>query len=277
VGVFSVVTNVPSLIAQSYLRRNESSLSKALERLSSGYRINSAADDAAGLALSTRLTAEARSYAVAERNTSAAIDMTATADSGASQITASLQRMREIAVQASNGTLTSTDRSQLDTEYQALLTEIDRLASVTQFNGFNLLTGTSTTINFQVGINATANDRIAVSYGGVSITTLGVSNTLVSGSVATNANSAITAIDSGLASIGTTRARFGAAINRLQFALDNDINIRTNLEAAASTIRDADIAQETSALARYQVLVQAGTSVLASANQLTSLAAALLG
>ncbi|MEM9692737.1 MAG: flagellin [Myxococcota bacterium] len=269
-------TNVSSLKAQSALSKSQSGLQKSFERLSSGFRINSAADDAAGLAVSESLNSRVRSFAVAERNTNNAISMTQTAEGGLNEISGIVVRMRELAVQAANGDLTSTDRGFLDTEFQALSSEIDRLAETTEFNGQELLAGTTTSITFQVGINTSSSDTIAVNFGGVSVSDLGLSGTSLSGATATNATSAITAIDSALSTVSTQRATFGAAQNRLGIAANNSRTIRTNLSAANSAIRDVDIAEETAQLARSQVLLQAGTSVLAQANQSPNTALSLI-
>ncbi len=269
-------TNTSSLKAQQNLGKSQAALSKSFERLSSGFRINSAADDAAGLAVSESLTSRIRSFAVAERNTNNAISMANTAEGGLQELSSVVIRMRELAVQSANGDLTSTDRGYLDTEFQLMSQEIDRLANQTDFNGVALLAGSSTSISFQVGINTTAYDTISVDFGGVSVSNLGLSGISVGGATATNATTAINALDSALSSVSTTRAKFGAASNRLGYALSNSQTIRTNLSAANSAIRDVDVASETATLARSQVLLQAGTSVLAQANQAPSLALSLI-
>lgn len=270
-------SNVSSLEAQRSLSRTQNALSKSFERLSSGFRINSAADDAAGLGVSESLKARIRSFAVAERNTTSGINMAKTAESGLGEVSGIVIRMRELAVQSANGDLNSTDRSFIDTEFQLLRREIDRLANSTDYNGIELLGGTAADVDFQVGITTTADDVISVSFGGISTTSLGLTGAIsVTGSDATNANAAIDALDAALTSISTSRAEFGAATNRLQVALTSAQTIRTNLEAANSSIRDVDVAEETSMLARSQVLLQAGTSVLAQANQQPSLALSLL-
>jgi len=269
-------TNVASLSAQKNLNRAQSALGQSFQRLSSGFRINSASDDAAGLGVSESLKSRIRSFTVAERNTANAISMTRTAEGGLSEVSGIVLRMRELAVQSANGDLTSTDRSYIDTEFQLMKDEIDRVSGSTQFNGVDLLSGSATGIAFQVGIGTTSNDTISVSFGGVSVSSLGLSGINVSGSSATAATAAINAVDTALTSVSTTRARFGAAQNRLGIAVTNSQTIRTNLEAANSAIRDVDVAEETSVLARTQVLLQAGTSVLSQANQAPQLALSLL-
>ncbi|MEM1029730.1 MAG: flagellin [Myxococcota bacterium] len=270
-------TNVASLRAQNELRDTQMSLQKSFERLSSGFRINSAADDAAGLGISENLKSRIRSYTVAERNTNNAISMANTAESGLGQISGIIIRMRELAVQSANGDLTSTDRGYLDTEFQLLKDEITRLAEVTEFNGKELLAGTATSISFQVGINTSTFDTISIGFGGVSLSSLGLDVVGVSGATATAATTAIDALDTALQTVSTNRAQFGAATNRLTVAVANAQTIRTNLQAANSAIRDVDVAEETAALARSQVLLQAGTSILAQANQSPQTALSLIG
>ncbi len=269
-------TNVSSLEAQKNLTGAHKRLQKSFERLSSGFRINTAADDAAGLAVSESMRSQIRSYTVAERNTNNAISMAQTAEAGLGQISGILIRMRELSVQSANGDLTSTDRGYLDTEFQQLKDELTRLAEATEFNGKEMLAGSVATIDFQVGINTTSFDTIQVSFGGVSLSGLGLSGSSIAGSVAANALAAIDLIDTAFSGISTRRADFGAAQNRLEISVANTQSIRTNLSAAQSRIRDVDVAEETSQLARQQVLLQAGTSVLAQANQAPQLALTLL-
>ena len=269
-------TNIASLDAQKNLSRSQTVLQKSFQRLSSGFRINSASDDAAGLGVSESLKARIRSFTVAERNTNNAINMTRTAEGGLSEVSGIVLRMRELAVQSANGDLSSTDRGYIDTEFQAMKSEIDRVSNSTQFNSIDLLAGTAGAVAFQVGIGTSSNDTISLTFGGVSVSNLGLSSISVGGSVAANATAAITAVDAALTSVSTSRATFGAAQNRLGIAVSNSQTIRTNLEAANSSIRDVDVAEETSLLARSQVLLQAGTSVLAQANQAPQLGLSLL-
>jgi flagellin len=271
-----VNTNVGSLRAQNSLAKSQNALQKSFQRLSSGFRINQAADDAAGLGISESLKARIRSFTVAERNTNNAVSMTNTAEGGLNQISGIIIRMRELAVQSANGDLNSTDRSYIDTEFQLLKDEITRLAQTTKFNDHGLLAGTDTTFTFQVGINTSSFDTISVTFGGVEASSLGLSGVNVSGTVATSATAAIDALDAALTAVSTKRSALGAATNRLQEAVANSQTMRTNLSAANSAIRDVDVASETSHLARSQVLLQAGTSVLAQANQSPSLALSLL-
>ncbi len=272
-----VNTNVASLDAQKNLSRTTSSLQKSFQRLSSGFRINSAADDAAGLGVSEGLKSRIRSFTVAERNTNNAISMVRTAEGGLGEISGIVLRMRELAVQSANGDLSSTDSDFLQTEFGLLKEEITRLANTTEFNGKDLLAGTQGSTAFQVGINTTVDDTISVDFGGVDLSSLGLSGIVISGSSQSNATTAIDAVDGALTEVSTRRSTFGAAQNRLSIAAANSQTIRTNLEAANSAIRDVDVAEETSVLARSQVLLQAGTSILAQANQSPQLALSLLG
>jgi flagellin len=270
----SIRTNVASLEAQRHLSRTQEDLKTSFQRLSSGYRINSAADDAAGLGISESMSAQVRSYAVAERNAMDGISMAETADGAAAQIHSILGRMRELAVQSSNGSMTANDRTNLNTEFTALRDEIDRISDVTKFNGKDLLSGAAATVDFQVGIGTSASDRVAVSFGGVTTTTLGVNASTVD--TFANAQSAITALDSAIQSLSTTREGWGSAINRLQSSVSNLQSMRTNLSAAHSRIKDVDVAEQTAAMSRQQVLSQAGAAVLAQANQAPQLAMSLL-
>jgi flagellin len=268
-----IATNVASLNAQSNLAHTQISLQTSFARLSSGYRINSAADDAAGLGISDSMVAQIRSYSVAERNANDGISMSQTADGAGAQVTSMLQRMRELSVQAANGSLQSADRANADVEFQALVSEIDRVASTTQFNGISLLTG-GATIGFQVGIGTTGSDMVNVKFGDFTAATLGVAGQDVTD--AAKSLLSITAIDTALASVATERATFGAVVNRFQSTVQNLQSMRTNLSAANSRIRDVDVAEETASMARSQVLSQAGAAVLAQANQAPQLALSLL-
>ena len=269
-----VQSNASSMNAQVQLSKNQEALQKTEQQLSSGYRINSAADDAAGLGISMSMNAQVASYSVAQRNANDAVSMSQTADGAASQVSNILTRLRQLAVQSSNGDLTAGDRTNLDTEFQSQLSEIDRIANVTTFNGQNLLSSPAATVNFQVGIGTTANDKIGVSFGGVDTTGLGMTGKDVT-SVA-NSQSAITAIDSAISTLATAREGWGAAMNRLSSTVADLQSQSTNLSSAVSQIQDTDIAQATSDLAREQVLSQAGASVLTQANQQPQLALTLI-
>ncbi len=271
----AITTNVSSMVAQNSLAKTQTALSTSFARLSSGMRINSAADDAAGLGISKSMNAQVHSYAVAERNTNDGISMLQTADGGAEQIHGLMTRMRELAVQASNGSLSTNDYTNLDAEYQANSQEIDRISSSVQFNGINLLAGTVSAKNFQVGIGTAATDRIAVSFGGAdSASLIGATATDVT-SFAT-AQTAITQLDAAIQALSGVRANFGAAMNRFQNTISNLQTMQTNTSASLSRIRDADIASETAILSKNQVLSQAGAAILGQANQTPQLALGLL-
>jgi len=287
-----VNTNVNASIAQNALVRNERQMNTAMERLSTGQRINSAADDAAGLAISSRMTSQIRGLDVGIRNANDAISMISTADGALIEVTNMLQRMRELALQASNGTTTSADRDYLNSEYANLLTEIDRIADNTQWNGGNILdgtaNGTSATVKFQVGANG--GQTIAVNFGNLTQGTVasvsgamddlasaaGTIDAGTSASAISTGSTAITQLDSAITSVNSQRATFGAAMNQLTYAVDNLSNVKVNAEAARSRVLDTDYAKETSELARTQIIQQAGTAMLAQANQLPQTVLSLL-
>jgi flagellin len=222
------------------------------------------------------MSAQIRSYSVAERNTNNGISMAQTAEGALGQVGSMLARMRELSVEGSNGDLTATDRNFLDTEFTQLKQEIDRISTSTTFNGQALLSGATNTVTFQVGINNTANDQIGVTFGGVDLTSLGINNASVAGATATSAQAAIDSIDQAIQIVSTERSIYGAAMNRMSVTVSNIQSMRTNLAAANSRIKDVDVAEETAAMARNQVLSQAGAAVLAQANQAPQLAMSLL-
>ena len=242
-------------------------------RLSSGLRIATAADDAAGLGISERMRADIRSYAVAGRNAQDGVSLAQTAEGALNETSNNLIRMRELAVQAANGTLSTTDRATLNTEFTALVSEIDRVASQTSFNGLKLLDGTGTTLTIQVGVDS--GETISVGMSDATSSTLGISALGVTTSAA--ANTALTAIDSAIDSVTTARGALGAAQNRMGSAIASIANARENLSAAESRIRDVDVAMETADLTRNSILQQAAVSVLGQANVQPQLALSLLG
>ena len=282
-----VNTNVNASIAQNALVRNERSMNQAMERLSTGQRINSASDDAAGLAIGSRMTSQIRGLETGIRNANDAISMVSTADGALIEVTNMLQRMRELALQASNGTTTSADRSYLSSEYANLLAEIDRIAENTQWNGktiLNHITTASSTFKYQVGANG--GQTIAVDFGDLTDTGSGVfkeikaSHNVITSTTTASAlsqgTSAVVAIDSAITAVNSQRATFGAAMNQLTYAVDNLSNVKVNSEAARSRVLDTDYAAETSELARTQIIQQAGTAMLAQANQLPQTVLSLL-
>jgi flagellin len=286
-----VNTNIGASVAQQALVRNERAMSAAMEQLSTGKKINSAADDAAGLAISSRMTAQIRGLDQAVRNANDGISMVNTAEGAMIEVTAMLQRMREITVQSANGTTDSADRSYLNKEYQALATEIQRVATNTQWNGRDILTGDaastgSSAVSFQVGANG--GQTISVTIGDISstgnTTFAALQSSGASGSIATTtaasaqtvATSTLTAIDAAITDISEKRADLGAGSNQLTHAVDNLTSIKINAEESRSRILDTDYAQSTSELARTQIIQQAGTAMLAQANQLPQTVLALL-
>ncbi len=274
-------TNIASLNAQRNLNASQGDLNTALERLSSGLRINSAADDAAGLAISDRMTSQIRGLNQAARNANDAISLAQTAEGALDETTNMLQRMRELAVQAANDTNTSADRASLDAEFQSLIEEINRIATSTAFNGKTILTGSYASpgsgMVFHVGANA--DQTISVTIGGASAQALGSGSANINATgigTQASANSAITIIDLAISDVDTIRGDLGAAQNRMESTISNLNNVAENLSAARSRILDADIAQETSNMTKNNILQQAGVSVLTQANQTTQLALSLL-
>ena len=270
-----IQTNVASLQAQKNLNHAQSSLQPSFNRLSSGNRINTAKDDAAGLAISESMKTQVRSFAVAERNAGDAVSMAQTAEGALGEITNIVGRMRELSAQASNGALQTSDRDFIQTEFTNLQAETKRIMTSTKFNGKTLITSASRVDGFQVGINNTSADRIAVTFGGIDLATVTSTATKVSGS-ASNARSSLDTLDTALHTVSQARARFGAAINRLEITTSNIQTARLNISAANSRIRDVDVADETASLSRSQVLTQAGTSILSQANQSPQAALSLI-
>jgi len=276
----SVLTNVASLNAQRNLASTQMNLSASIGRLSSGLRINSAADDAAGLGISENLKANIRSISQAQRNANDGISMMQVAEGSMNEMGGIVSRMRELAVQASNSTLGDTERGYIHTEFGQLKNEIDRISSVTNFNNQKLLDGSASAgLTFQVGIFNTANDRLAMSITRLTASTLGSTSLHLASaslSTATNAQSAIGAFDKAIQQLSQARAKVGATENRIQVTLANLASSHENLSAANSRIRDVDVASETAQLTKSQILSQAGLAVLSQANQMPQAALSLL-
>jgi flagellin len=260
-----------------------------MEQLSTGKKINSAGDNAAGLAISTRMSSQIRGLDAAIRNANDAVSMVNTAEGALDEITTMLQRMRELAVQAGTGTTAATDRTYLQSEFTALRTEIDRIADNTQWNGRNILDGSAgasagkSTVAFGIGQDGTAAQTLSTSFGNFNNTTgklSGLASKVITGttiaSAITVAAATITEIDVVIGDVSSQRATFGAISNRLTHAVDNLTNVKTNSEASRSRILDTDYASATSELARTQIIQQAGTAMLAQANQLPQTVLALL-
>ncbi len=273
-------TNVASLNAQRNLGKSQLSLNKSMQRLSSGLRINSAKDDAAGLAISDRMTSQVRGLNQAVRNANDGISLAQTAEGALSETTNLLQRMRELAVQSANDTNTTTDRSSLDAEFKQLVSEIDRIATTTAFNNKTILTGTYSTTGLVFHVGANSGQIMSVQIKAASTGALGSSPTTtvdeLSITTRANANSAITYIDVAISDVDVARGDLGAVMNRLESTIANLTNVSENITASRSRILDADIAMETSSMTKSNILQQAGVSVLAQANQTPQLALSLL-
>jgi flagellin len=286
-------TNVAATVTANALAKNDRAMTQTMERLSTGKRINSAADDAAGLAISSKMTSQIRGLDQAVRNGNDAISMLQTADGAAIEISNMLQRMRELTVQGGTGTLSTTDLAALNTEFVALRTEIDRIASNTQWNGDNLLDGTAGdfgALTFQVGYEA--DQTIVVNIGDWNLAAFATATSWVTGTSAndvygsdissltmtsaTLSNTSLASIDTAIAGIDAQRATIGAAINTLEYAVDNLANVSQNTAASRSRIEDANYASETTELARTQIIAQAGTAMLSQANQQAQSVLALL-
>ena len=263
----TINTNVVSLNAQRNLSMNQHSLSVSMERLSSGLRVNNAKDDAAGLAIADRMNAQVRGINVAVRNANDGISVAQTAEGALATVTDALQRMRELAVQAQNGSNGTGDRANLDTEYQALSAEITRIAAQTKFNGVAIIGASAGAQVFQIGAN-----------NGETLTITTTTVTTVAGGLTTAAlaSTALAAIDTALDTVTTSRASYGASISRFGMAIQNLEITGENQAAARGRIMDADFASETANLSRSQILQQAGTAMVAQANQLPNQVLSLL-
>lgn len=267
-----VNTNVSALNAQRQLFDTSNSLNKSFERLSSGFRINSAADDAAGLQISDRLTTQVQGLNQAVRNANDGISVAQTAEGALDEVATSLQRIRQLAIQSQNGINSAEDREALNTETTALITEISRITSTTEFNGVALFDGTFNA-NFLVGANSGQNINITIADSDA--TALGINATSVS-TVAASVT-AMSSVDGALSTINGMRADLGATQNRFESTIRNLSNVSENLSAARSRIRDTDFATETAELTRSQILQQASVAILSQANQRPQTALSLLG
>ena len=270
-------TNVASLNAQRNLMGTKLGLDKSLEKLSSGYRINRAGDDAAGLAISENLKAQIRGLKQASRNAQDGVSLVQVAEGSLNEISSILIRLRELAVQAASDTIGPVERQFLNVEYDQLISETDRIADGTEFNGTQLLSGTGSILDFQVGTRNDPNiDRLSfdASKADANAAALGVNLTSVADKA--SAQNSLTAIDQAIVSVSAMRADFGAIQNRLQSTISNTAVSVENMAAANSRIRDVDVAEETAELTRNNILLNAGTSVLAQANQSAQTALTLL-
>ena len=286
-----VNTNVNASIAQAALTKNDRELSTAMQQLSTGRKINSAADNASGLAISARMTSQIRGLDQAVRNANDGVSMVQVAEGALEEIGSMLQRIRELAIQSGTGTTASADRSSLNTEFQTLVDEIDRIVDNTTFNGRNVLNAAAggaanvSKVAFQVG--AGTKQTISLTFGnflqtGASGTFKSLASATLTLSAATttlgitNASKVMVVTDLAIERVSKQRATFGAITNRLEHAIDNLTNVKTNTEASRSRILDTDYAESTSELARTQIIQQAGTAMLAQANALPATVLALL-
>jgi flagellin len=272
----TVKTNTTATNALKDLNQTSRSLSRSFERISSGQRIARAADDAAGLGVAENLRRTSASAAVAQRNTNDGMSFIAVAEGASSEVGNLLVRMRELAVQGASETLGDDERAYVQSEFAALSTEVDRIAEVTEFNGQALTNGTLTSVNVQVGVNATANDQIAITLGDLTSATLGVDTGAVDMSTAGGASAALASIDTAIETVSSYRAAYGATENRLSSALNNLETFEQTTIEAESRIRDADFGAETAELSQNQILQQAGVSVLSQAKSINQSALSLL-
>jgi flagellin len=284
-------TNIAANITANALTKNERAMSQAMERLSTGQRINSAGDDAAGLAISSKMTSQINGLNMAVRNANDAISLVQTADGALVEVSSMLQRMRELAVQAASGTYSSTDKTALDTEYDQLRLQIQDINDDTQWNGTALLSG-GTTFTFHVGANASQTVAVAIGdfdtdeanassgvFEALADATSDNNNSnddLATSNIDSAANTAIGYLDEAISRVNEERAKLGAAISRLEYASDNLANISQNTSASRSRVLDADYATETTELARTQIIQQAATAMLSQANQYPQTVLALL-
>lgn len=270
--------NILSLTAQRNIWNTQNDLDQAVRRLSSGLRINAAWDDPAGLAISERFRAQIASMEEAERNANSNINMMQTAEGALSVLDETLVRMRSLAIQSSNGALTASDRQALDTEFQQLLSEVNRISQVTNFNGLNLLDGSfsGTGVKFHIGTyNVQNQDYYYVTFNSMTAASLGLTGLSITDTL--SAQQAIGNIDTAIDSKDTERTRIGAYVERLQASISQLMTARENAAASESVIRDADVAAEMSNFVRAQILMQTGVSMLAQANMVPQIVAALVG
>ncbi len=270
-----MVSNSTSLGAQRNLMSTQNALGNSISRLSSGLRINKAADDAAGMAISTRMQADIKSVGQAERNASDGISMIQIAEGAMNEQSNILGRLRELSVQSANGAISNNERAFIDAEKTELVAEVERISASTEFNGFNMLGADAGTFAMQVGKDAVAGtDTIDIAFTATDTTTLGIN--AMDLTTAAGSQAALGTIDTAIDALSTTRAGLGASQNRLETTVQNLRTEEENLTAANSRIRDVDVARETASLTRNQIMSQAGAAMLAQANQLPSLTLSLL-
>lgn len=275
-SIMSVRTNVASMMAAGQLSRTNNGLANSLGKISSGLRINSAAEDAAGLGVATNLENQVISTRQAMRNTNDGISIIQTAESATNEVTDILQRMRELAVQSSSETLADSERSFISDEFTQLRSEVARIAAVTEFNGISLTDGTTSTLSVQVGIQNNSNSRITLTLGDLTTGSSALNLTGLDLGSTTGAQSAIDVLDTALTSVNSFRSTFGAVQNRLDSALNNSQIYTEALSSAQSQIMDTDFATETSNLTKLQIMQQAGVASLAQAKNINQSVISLL-
>ena len=275
-SMMSVRTNIASMAAAGQLGRTNKGLANSLSKISSGLRINSASEDAAGLGVATNLESQVISTRQAMRNTNDGISIIQTAESAANEVTDILQRMRELAVQSSSETLADTERSFISDEFNQLRSEVGRIAAVTEFNGLQLADGTNTGISVQVGIQNDSSSRINIALGDLTTGTAGLNLDNLELSTSTAARASLDTIDTALGSVNSFRSQFGAVQNRLDSALNNSQISTEALSSAGSRIMDTDFATETSNLTKLQIMQQAGVASLAQAKNINQSVISLL-
>ena len=270
----TVRTNLSAMTAYNSLNTTSNALSSTLGRISSGMRITSASDDAAGLAVATKLSVRSDSLEQAMRNANDGISIIQTAEGATNEVTNILTRMRELAVQSSSETMANSERAYVNDEFSQLSAEVGRIASVTEFNGIQLTDGSTTTLSAQIGIDNNTTSRISVSLGDLRASALGLNS--IDLSTVTGAQSAIDAIDAAITSVNGMRSSFGSVQNRLDSSLSNSTNYLENLTAAEGQIMDADFAKESTNMAKQQIMQQAGVAALTQAKNINQSVLSLL-
>jgi len=265
--------NIASMGAQNALHQSTYSMEKSIEKLSTGLRINRASDDAAGLSVSENLRSQVIGLHMADRNAQDGISAMQVAEGSLNEVSSIMQRMRELSVESSTDTLTNTDRGYLNQEFSQLTSEVDRIVSVSEFNGTQLLNGAWSSKDIQIGANNSANDRLTTSISSITTTKLGINSSTID--TKSNAQSAIDSLDSGIDSVNSQRSNIGAYVNRLEHTVANLKNSELNMQAAESQVRDVDVGSEMANFTKLQILSQAGTSMLAQSNQIPQTALGL--
>ena len=272
----TVNTNMAAMKASNTLNNTQGALSSTLARVSSGLRVTKAADDAAGQAVATNLSTQARSGRQAIRNANDGISVIQTAEAASKEVISILDRMRELAVQSSSETLEDDERAYIDSEFHQLSDEVERIAQSTEFNDIALAEGTNSALEVQVGVDASSNSRVSIALGNLSTTNLSVETSDIDLTAASSAQTAITTIDAAIDSVNSIRANYGAVQNRLESSINNMSAYVESLSSAASQIQDADYAHETAEMTRLQVMQQAGVAALGQARGMNQSVLALL-